>query len=318
MVYKITFMMFLMLAFIWHCSNKGVEVAGPVTVVGNPKVAFTGIALDGSGNPVESAKVYVYKISAATNVRFPNTPEIVDSANTDSEGQFLFSGLRSGIYALDGSLPSENLYASINGINFDSTQILTITLVLKKPGIIKGVINYDYPISNSFVLVNVEGLYKRNHLMMADNQSGEYELSNVPEGYYTIGFFSYDYKTRFLDSVYVASGSILTLDTIVLQMRPDLPPPIPTGFTAEYDTGNAVVVLQWNPVQLSKLLGYRVIRKIQPGEINNISTVLTDTTYIDSVAGIPKGSSVIYLVKAVDKAYNESQNAGPIEIVIKN
>ncbi len=308
----------LLVVLIWNCSNNGPILAGPVTVAGNPKCALTGVAHDALGNPVAGAGIFVYKIDASTNDGFPNTPEIIAFVYTNGMGQFQFVGLRPGTYTLDGSLLSSNLFATQKDILFDSTALIIDTLVLKKPGIIKGVVKYDFQTNSGYVQVNVEGLYKRNRQIMANHETGEYEIDDVPEGLYTIGFYSYDYINQFVDSVHVVMDSVICLDTIFLQVRPDAPPPKPHGFTAQYDTAGALVTLKWNSVGISSLAGYKVMRKIQSGDVIEISPILTDTFYVDSIAGIPNGSMVMYLVKSIDKAYNESLNAGPVEISIKN
>ncbi len=303
--------------------GKGKDVAGgSVTETGN---ALVGFVQDVVGNPVANAKVCIYKTNITEDSVNKNRPDpviIVDSMYTDGQGQFHFLGLRPGIYSIDGSMSSANLFAAKKGIFFDSTRTVTDTLVLKRAGTIRGLVYKGANIApfslSGFILVNIEGLY--NHLTIADPY-GQYTIGDIPEGVYTLGFYSNDnnYLNLFIDSIRVIPDSITNITLVTLAESPNAPPPRPTGFTAQYDTANGLVYLRWNQLKFTNLLGYKIIRKIQYNEsLGDESPVLLDTSYVDTVSDLINNSKVIYLLHSIDKAYNESLNAGPIEFVIKN
>ena len=298
--------------------NKPGDIAGTSSQAGN---ALTGVALDISGSPVSGASVWVYPTTEREDsAPYPGKLEIIDSANTDDNGCFRFIGLKAGKYTLDCRSFKDGLFGMVKGVVFDSTRSVIDTLVLKKPGSICGTVymgmdNALFPF-NGYVLVNIEGLY--DHLVMADRY-GKYVINGVSEGVYTIGYYANNsyYLNEYIDSVRVSPDSVSILMPVYLKESPDAPPSKPVGFTARYDTANALVYLQWRPVLNEKLLGYQVVRKILFNEGSDFSSVITDTVYVDTVSGVAAGTKIMYMVRSIDKAYNESLNAGPIELVIK-
>ncbi len=306
----------------WQCSNNGPgDIAGPITETGNPKLAC--VFVDAQGNAVAGAKVFVYKTIVSNdtiNRRYPLRLMAIDSTNTGNYGNVEFMELKPDTYTIESRYNAGNLFALKKGIVFDSTRIVSDTLLMKEPGNIQGFAfrgekDYQYP-SSGFLLVNVEGLLSQ---LTVPSYDGEFWLTNIPEGVYTIGFYSSDnaYYNKFVDSVRVSSGSIVDLGIIHLTPTFEAPPPRPAGFTARYDSVNGLVYLSWHSVGISNLLGYQVMRKYQMSETTFKTAILIDTFYVDTVTAFPDSARIVYLLKTIDRAYNESMNAGPVEVINK-
>jgi hypothetical protein len=303
-----------------QCADNNPEIAGPSSEAGNPSAS--GLVVDSTGKPVPGAKVLIYLAPDESTYAasfYPQNLTIADSVTTDNNGNFEFNELATGNYTMEGHLYSSNAHALKKGINVDTASTRKDTLVLKRSGTITGIavksgsmglIGEPY----GFILVNVEGTYNR---IVIAGDSGYFRLQNVPEGVYTLGFYSNNgFLTEFIDSVQVKAGDTTAMDTVMLRINPLLEPPMPAGLTADYDTASQTVTLGWNRVDVSDLLGYKVERRNRQGDVLFLSGIISDTVFVDSVASVPDSTTICYLARSVDSAFNESLNAGPVEITI--
>ncbi len=112
----------------------------------------------------------------------------------------------------------------------------------------------------------------------------------------------------------VNPGKDTLLDTVLLKPVPRLIPP--SGFHAGYDSGAGIVRLYWQKVNYADLRWYEVERIDLSGSRDSIFTTI-DTTAVDSLTSFVAGDTLDYVVRSVDSAFNRSQNAGPLEIIVR-
>ena len=307
------------------CTENSDKLSGPATEEGNPAV-LAGTIVDPLSKPSSNAVVQVYRApfisDSATFV--PNVDPVAVTV-TDDSGGFYFYELTSGIYIIESIDSSSSAYAISSAVTVMLTDsIVTVyldTLFLKFPGTIRGKVTRGNVLGSQSNQVLDDG-FIQVMLLEIDREDitrrdGSYELTNIPEGIYTLAFYATDgFLTAYRDSVRVGSGDTVYVETITLQRVPWLAPPKPKNLTADYDTANALVNLQWSPVNVGNLLGYQVERRVNP-LIDGLVFTTADTVYTDTVTSIQSGTTLYYVVRAVNESFMVSANEGPVEVVVK-
>jgi hypothetical protein len=116
---------------------------------------------------------------------------------------------------------------------------------------------------------------------------------------------------------YVVAAISLEGDTAfsypaLVQLADQQPPAIPQNLYGTIDT-NGVVQLSWDAVKDIDLRGYRVFRcnSLQEEFVEITSMLITQNQFRDSITLQTLTRNVYYTVRAVDKVYNNSENAKP-------
>lgn len=111
-----------------------------------------------------------------------------------------------------------------------------------------------------------------------------------------------------IDMQKIANGRTATPGVLVPEQVPSgsddqVPPPVPTGLTAE--AGAGVVALQWSPVDAQDLAGYRVYRD---GALQAAVGVAQTGAVVERLAG----GTYWFTVSAIDQSGNESARSEPV------
>jgi hypothetical protein len=192
------------------------------------------------------------------------------------------------------------------------------TIILATPGKVSGVVSRggvmgvmtNQNLNDAFIQVKI-GEIDRSTVTGPD---GKYSFANLPAGSYTLFYYATDgFYSAKRENIAVGPGSDTTLGKVVLRAVPRLTPP--KSFSATYDTAAGIVRLSWQKVVFDSLRWYEVER-INLASGRDTVLISADTLLNDTVVGIPAGTVLDYVVRAVDKAFNKSANAGPAEITV--
>lgn len=101
----------------------------------------------------------------------------------------------------------------------------------------------------------------------------------------------------------------------LLQLSDNDPPPVPGQVSGMIDT-NGVVHLSWNAVAADDLKGYRVFRcnTLQEEFYEVGDSILSATTFTDTVTLQTLTCDVYYCVRSVDRVYSNSANSLPCRL----
>jgi|WetSurMetagenome_2_1015567.scaffolds.fasta_scaffold00048_22 hypothetical protein len=302
------------------CSDT--RVSGPSTEQGNPQIVA--VVLDSLGHPVENAIVTVYRsVPSYDSIQQPSEAVQAAFAGTDARGKCSFDSLVPGVYSLSASDSAHQGSAMKPGISLSvvspSHPEAVDTLVLAAPGSLVGVVTRggvpgtigNRNLRDGFIQVKL-GEIDRFTVTGVD---GRYSFSALPGGTYSIYYYATDgFYTAKRQGVTVEPGIAVAVDTVKLTPVPRLIPP--TGFHAEYDSGGGAVRLFWDRVVYENLRWYEVERIDLGGARDSVFTTV-DTTIVDSLRFYNTGDTLDYVVRSVDSAFNRSQNAGPVEIIVR-
>jgi uncharacterized protein (DUF2141 family) len=309
---------FLLVTF---CTDS--RLAGPTTEQGNPQIVA--IVVDDIHHPVIDATVTMYRVSTLSDsTQQPSSAINIAVRQTDSLGKCSFEDISPGSYSLEATDSSNNRSALTNNIAISTIKPAkpeySDTIILVAPGGIKGVVSRggvagiitNQILNDAFIQVKI-GEIDRSTVTGPD---GKYSFTNLPAGSYTLFYYATDgFYSAKRENILVRPGIDTTLDKVVLRAVPRLTPP--KSLKAQYDTVAGIVRLNWQKVVFDSLRWYEVERiKINvPGDTVYISY---DTLFSDTVARMPTGTILDYVVRSVDRAFNRSPNAGPMEITVKN
>jgi hypothetical protein len=309
----LTFLSGTLLIFDCNCPNN--VSGGGSEGEGRAVAGLHGRFVNQSAAPVENASVKVFRVDTAAQ---KIDSIAVDSTLTDTAGKYVFKKLSSATYNLEGNYmgAGETLYALIIGIKFDSVYDEG-TDTLKAPGRITGNVVFDSK-DKGKVFCYIPG---SSYIAITDS-AGNYEISNVPPGRYTIGFWLDGYVAVSVRDIEVKSAAVTTVPSVQLTVDPSLNPPTPKGLKAEYDAITGIVILSWDSVKVSDLAGYVVYRKDTVSSVpvrisgNRLvpgpefrDTLFSSTTDTASLA-------FVYQVKAQDENNNESDHFSDQAIVV--
>jgi hypothetical protein len=295
---------------------------GPSTEQGNPQIVA--IVLDGANRPVQGAAVVVYAAADnADSTQQPSSAAKVAASTTDALGKCAFDSLAPGTYSITATDNDSAHSASATDIVISLTHPpqpeFSDTLVLAAPGSLNGVVTRggvpgtinNANLRDGFIQVKIGEIDR----FTVTGPSGSYSFANIPAGSYTLYYYATDgfYSAR-RERIIAHPGRDTLIDTVTLSPVPRLIPP--TGFKAVYDTVQGIVRLQWHKVNYPDLRWYEAERIDPSGPFDTVFTV-TDTTFADSLKSIPAGTTLYYVVRSVDTAFNRSQNAGGVGIITR-
>lgn len=235
----------------------------------------------------------------------------VDSAMTDSNGQFVIDTVDTGTYVIEAGDDENNLALVDSVVITDPDSSIQVTDTLKPAGSITGAIKLSEGGNPRKVAVLAYGI---NRFVLPDT-NGVFTFDSLAEATYRLVFWTSldDYDN--LDTVAkVVSGETTDLDTLEL---PFTGIPTPKGLTVLYDTTIQEVALSWSTENPTLVKGYRVYRRCDTTSayIQAKDTLITDTFFVDGLAyGLEKGESYQYVVRAVDANDNEGDNAQAVTV----
>lgn len=312
--------LYVLSTVVLFCTNE--PVSGPSTEQGNPQIVA--VVLDKTRRPVAGAAVTPYLTAVTSDTLSPPLSATqMPYAVTDEKGRCEFSRLPHGTYSLTASDREGTRRAIRSGIalfSADSEPPVVDTLLLELPGSIGGTVVRSTPspwqgtnnqLDNGAIMVIVQEI----GLSTITPASGGYQFRELPPGNYTVMYYATNGFYTARRSVTVYPDSVIGVDTVSLKPLPSLQPP--AGLTAEYDTAAAKVHLHWETVEYDSLRWYELERKDPFGPYDSVMIVIDDTTFTDDVQGIPAGTTLYYIIRSVDKAFNRSINAGPAEVTLE-
>lgn len=136
-------------------------------------------------------------------------------------------------------------------------------------------------------------------------------------------------RTAYIDSLYASNyfkviavskdGEEKSSFTYLLQPEDSTAPATPAAFTAGIDT-LGVVTLKWEPNQEKDLAGYRIFKAIAKGhEMQPVfDSLYKGTLFTDTLKAKDLTSKAFYMIKAVDKRYNQSVPTNIAEVTKKD
>jgi hypothetical protein len=303
------------------CSNTGVPVAGPTEEQGNPQIVA--VVVDDLHRPIASATVFVYKVPVYhdSNDQPPTDALLLYTSETDSNGACSFEKLVPGTYSLT-AIDADSAHSGVKSNIVISTPMpahpeYQDTLVLAAPGGFHGVVtrggvtgSSNQQLKDAFIQIKL-GEIDRSTVTGPD---GKYAFYRLPAGVYTAYYYATDgfYSSK-REHITIRPSGDTALDSVVLKPR-ILPPP--KGFLASYDTSAGIVRCTWQKVIFDGLWYYAIDRKCITSPSIDASFTTFDTVWTDTLGSIPAGTTVYYVVRSIDKAFNPSLNAGPIEITV--
>jgi uncharacterized protein (DUF2141 family) len=299
------------------------RLAGPTTEQGNPQIVA--IVVDDIHRPVTGATVIMYRVSTLSDsTQQPSSAINIAVRQTDSLGKCSFEDISPGSYSLEATDSANSRSALTTNIAISTIKPVkpeySDTIILVTPGGINGIVSRggvagiitNQNLNDAFIQVKI-GEIDRSTVTGPD---GKYSFANLPAGSYTLFYYATDgFYSAKRENILVHPGVDTTLDTVILRAVPRLSPP--KNLSARYDTVAGIIRLNWQKVVFDSLRWYEVerINITAPGDTVYISY---DTLFSDTVARMPKGTILDYVVRSVDRAFNRSPNAGPVEITVKN
>jgi hypothetical protein len=297
------------------------RISGPPSEQGNPQVVA--VVLDNSHRPIDGATVTMYRVSTlGDSTDQPSSAINIAVRQTDSIGKCSFDNISLGLYSLEASDSANSRSALTTNIAISATKPgrteFSDTIVLNAPGGIKGVVSRggvigngtNQNLSDAFIQVKIGEIDRST----VTGPKGNYSFSNLPQGVYSIYYYATDgFYSAKRENIIVNPGSGTTLDTIILRPVPRLLPP--KNLHADYDTAAGIVSLHWQKVTFDSLRYYEIERFINLSLPSTVY-ITSDTLLSDTVKTVSSGTKLDYVVRSVDKAFNKSSNAGPVEIII--
>lgn len=299
----------LLVCLLCNCS---LEVAGGSTETTNTKIA--GMLYNPKGSPAANAKVLIVTVDHIPISEYRKSPAIVDTALTDSSGNYSFDSLPGGYYNIFGEGDSGISYADSIYIKNDTGNNLPPD-TLKEPGSLTGIIRLQPEHTSRTVLILVFGSLT---WAMPIDSIGNFTLAYMAEGTYTVRFLTTldDYLPLDINLAIRAGINATLSDTLYM---PFTGIPTPAGIKHQYDTTNQIVALSWNAVDTSLIKGYYVYRKhTDSSDVRLNNTPIPDTFFIDSLnGGPPYDGMYFYYVTALDKNENEGLKSVIDSVLIK-
>lgn len=297
-------------------------VGGSSTEEGNPQIVAFVIDKDNlpvSGIPVTAFRTIAYNDS----ITAPSAATEIATKLTGMDGRCTFDSLTEGTYSLQASDKVNKRSALLSPITIGSDagdEERADTLILDQSGGINGVVSrggvggfvssQNVNLQDAAIMVIVQEI----SLSFITSQDGSYSFPQLPEGTYTVIYYATDGFFSAKQSITVHAGEVTAADTVILNAVPRLLPP--DNFFAIYDTAESTVYLSWDQLDYDSLRWYEVVR-IDTKTSFDSTFITTETHYTDLLTSLPSGTVLHYVIHSVDKAFNESSNAGPVEITVK-
>jgi hypothetical protein len=299
------------------------ELSGPTTEQGNPQVSA--FVADSLYNPVADADVVLLRLPPPDSTTTSQSQSQIPPANAErigigksrSDGTCVFVNLIDGRYRLEAidNAGMRSVLSKTFSISSNVNALHQDTLILRTPGTIRGnvsrsgVIRND-KLANAFIQIRIRELDR----YFITDQSGSYLFPTIPRGTYTLLFYAADeYFTQIVSNVVVRSADTTTVNPVVLLPYPKLVPP--EAFSYTYDANSEVVTFTWKKVTYEKFRYYEVLRMCDNIQYEK-KWKTTDTLLTDTLRNLPASLGLSYVIHSVDSAYNTSENAGPVSIVV--
>ncbi len=301
------------------------ELAGPTTEQGNPQVSA--FVADSLYNPVADADVVLLRIPVSDSIPESQSQSQIPPANAErigigksrSDGTCTFVNLMDGRYRLEAidNAGKRSVLSKMFSVSLNVNTPHKDTLILKTPGAILGSVSRSGVIKNdnlvnAFIQIRIRELDR----YFITNQSGSYLFTGIPRGTYTLLYYAADdYFTQIVNNVVVRSSDTTMIDPVVLLPYPKLVPPEGFGYT--YNSNSGVATFTWKKVTYDKFRHYEVLRMCDSVQFEK-KWKTTDTLLTDTLRNLPSSIRLSYVIHSVDSAYNISENAGPVSIVVPN
>jgi hypothetical protein len=309
----------MLLCGMLFCST---ELSGPTTEQGNPQV-FAFVA-DSLYNPVADADVVLLRLPESDSTTQsqsqipPVNAERIGISKSRSDGTCVFVNLIGGCYRLEAidKAANRSVLSKVFNVSSNVNVEHKDTLILKTPGAIRGsVCRYGTITNNNLVNAFIQIRIRELDRCFITDQSGSYLFTGIPRGTYTLLFYAADeYFTQIVNDVVVRSSDTTTINPVALLQYPKLVSP--EAFTYTYDTISNVVLFTWKNVQYSKFRYYEVLRICDSIQYEK-KWKTTNTQIADTLRNLPESIRLSYVIHSVDSAFNVSENAGPVSIVVK-
>jgi len=272
-----------------------------------------GKLVDTTGVGIEGVIVQAFLRSSETNTPMP----LFDT--TDSIGVYRFQkvDLEGGAYTIEGDYNDSELVVRIDGIHYKDEQIKIGFDTLLPPGSISGKVQLNSE-TESGIHIYIPGT---SYDAWTDDTGG-FTISNIPQGNYMVKYTHPGYTTVESWNIMVKSGKNTIVPIQRLTYDPDYPIlPVPETVNAQYDTLNGMVMLQWESVPLSDLLGYHVYRSYSPGDPAKLTssaipgTVFYHTLYVTIPDTFDSQITFItYQIKTIDSLNHESPFSSSVTV----
>ncbi len=215
-----------------------------------------GTLVDTHGNPVPGAHVKAWPVNQAPNgvsKRIDSVQAV--SVETDRDGKYSLVNLDVGVYNIYGEKDPGQGAILIPKVKYLELDQNLGTDTLRAPGAIAGrVVDTGSNQGIALVFCYLQG---STYVAVTDS-TGNFLLSNLPEGTYRMNYFADGYAGAFDSPVVVASGATTSLPAKNLARDLSLQPPAPQNITAVYDSVHGGLILNWSPVHVADLKGYLI------------------------------------------------------------
>lgn len=287
-------------------ANRGTEVENQVY----------GALVDEGGHPVKGAKV---KVKAAATGLAKTSAADSDSAITDKDGRYGFKGLDAGVYNVQGDYAAGALVVLHPGIEVADTAARVDVGVdtLRAPGAIRGRLTVEGQ-GRDGALCHIPG----TALLGFTDDSGVFVIGAVPQGRYSVKCASQGFLSTLDTGIEVRAKDTVNLPARELIYDTALPPPVPQGLRAVYDSSTGSVRLSWQEVHVGDLDGYVVYREdsstVEPEAVVNGFT--RTVVFVDSaVSRVRPGADSItigYQVRSRDLNRNLSLYSAAVSVTL--
>jgi len=294
----------LTVGIFWACTNQkptNTDMAGGTAQAGNALVS--GHLYKTGGQAAVNAQVCFVKVNYNPYSKsFGKVEAVQDTLFTDERGYYGTSQLDSGLYNVYGK-GADNTVCMVESVLVKKTAVIVQADTLRAPATLSGWVHLwgDDDPKSVFVIPMGSSEFGTT------GASGDFTLTSLAEGKYTIRFMSLLDRYMSFDTTFsLAAGQNFVLgDTLHLPLRI----PTPTGFNLSYDSLRRIVSLSWNFVNTPRVKGYNLYRlHAKSGlELKLNSQLLTNTVFHDSTT--LQDESYRYSVVSVG---NDNQEGFPL------
>ncbi len=221
----------------------------------------------------------------------------IDTARSNSNGEFSFSGLQNGTYNI--LYEKEKLVAFRNSISVnDGTVSELVSDTLKVSGTLSGQVKLRDEHNSQNVFIMLKGT---NRFVQPTDTDGNFRIDSLAEGSYDITMITeYDFYSSFDTSVVIISGESDSLRTIEIEY---LGLPTPKNVSVIYNPMLEQAKFLWSSVDIASLSGYQVVRKIDSdaASFEPIAFQLTDTFFVDEVnySDVIQSETYLYRISSI-------------------
>ncbi len=284
-----------------NCSGTNepdTNTAGTATETEN--VAIVGMLYQSDGTaPAQGAQVVLRTYQSLADTFQNAEPQGSGQSSgvvtiADADGRFVIDTVNAGLYTIEAQ--NDNELALIDSVRVtQNDDTLHVSDTLQAPGAITGRVRLSGNADPRSVFILGFGI---NRFVMPDT-NGFFTFDSLAPATYDLRILPRNdtYPVRDIHDIFVQSGDVTSLDTIVIS-RYGIPPP--KGVRLDYDSCMQIVTLSWYGQDTEKnIRGYNVFRRhIDSVYFKRIASALPDTMYKDS--SLAQGETYEYSVAALD------------------